>query len=149
MKILALQLCINFRISAMWLQFSSSNQCSRRSSILSPAEEKIEFTRLFCMAECFLYTQSSRICDLSIISYFSGLSITWYLNSGILLYEMLYGRTPFRGKNRRKTFANILHKDLTFPSGIPVKSCTLTSIVVKIMSSCSPLLVSITVFHCI
>lgn len=39
---------------------------------------------------------------------------------GILLYEMLYGRTPFRGKNRQKTFANILHKDLTFPSSIPV-----------------------------
>lgn len=43
-------------------------------------------------------------------------------DSGILLYEMLYGRTPFRGKNRQKTFANILHKDLTFPSSIPVKS---------------------------
>lgn len=41
-------------------------------------------------------------------------------NSGILLYEMLYGRTPFRGKNRQKTFGNILHKDLTFPSSIPV-----------------------------
>ncbi|KAG6390978.1 hypothetical protein SASPL_148724 [Salvia splendens] len=39
-------------------------------------------------------------------------------NSGILVYEMLYGRTPFRGKNRQKTFANILHKDLTFPSSI-------------------------------
>nr|AML76626.1 putative LOV domain-containing protein [Ochna serrulata] len=39
---------------------------------------------------------------------------------GILLYEMLYGRTPFRGKNRQKTFANILRKDLTFPSSIPV-----------------------------
>lgn len=42
--------------------------------------------------------------------------------SGILLYEMLYGRTPFRGKNRQKTFANILHKDLTFPSSIPVSN---------------------------
>lgn len=35
---------------------------------------------------------------------------------------MLYGRTPFRGKNRQKTFANILNKDLTFPSSVPVKS---------------------------
>lgn len=43
-------------------------------------------------------------------------------NAGILLYEMLYGRTPFRGKNRQKTFSNILNKDLTFPSSIPVKS---------------------------
>ncbi|XP_073312531.1 phototropin-2-like isoform X2 [Primulina huaijiensis] len=46
-------------------------------------------------------------------------AIDWW-TLGILLYEMLYGRTPFRGKNRQKTFANILHKDLTFPSSIPV-----------------------------
>nr|AML78836.1 putative LOV domain-containing protein [Larrea tridentata] len=46
-------------------------------------------------------------------------AIDWWA-LGILSYEMLYGRTPFKGKNRRKTFANILHKDLTFPSSIPV-----------------------------
>ncbi|XP_061351918.1 phototropin-2 isoform X2 [Gastrolobium bilobum] len=45
-------------------------------------------------------------------------AIDWW-TLGILLYEMLYGRTPFRGKNRQKTFSNILHKDLTFPSSIP------------------------------
>src|SRR5579875_2088412 len=33
---------------------------------------------------------------------------------------MLYGRTPFRGKNRQKTFTNILQKDLIFPASIPV-----------------------------
>ncbi|XP_052192305.1 phototropin-2 isoform X2 [Diospyros lotus] len=46
-------------------------------------------------------------------------AIDWWA-LGILLYEMLYGRTPFRGRNRQKTFANILRKDLTFPSSIPV-----------------------------
>nr|AML78220.1 putative LOV domain-containing protein [Prunella vulgaris] len=46
-------------------------------------------------------------------------AIDWWA-LGILVYEMLYGRTPFRGKNRQKTFANILHKDLTFPSSIQV-----------------------------
>nr|AML79333.1 putative LOV domain-containing protein [Mapania palustris] len=46
-------------------------------------------------------------------------AIDWWA-LGILLYEMLYGRTPFRGKNRQKTFSNILKKDLTFPSSIPV-----------------------------
>nr|AML78658.1 putative LOV domain-containing protein [Ilex paraguariensis] len=46
-------------------------------------------------------------------------AVDWWA-LGIFLYEMLYGRTPFRGKNRQKTFANILHKDLTFPSSIPV-----------------------------
>nr|AML77916.1 putative LOV domain-containing protein [Sansevieria trifasciata] len=46
-------------------------------------------------------------------------AIDWWA-LGILLYEMLYGRTPFRGKNRQKTFSNILHNELTFPSSIPV-----------------------------
>nr|AML79273.1 putative LOV domain-containing protein [Maianthemum canadense] len=46
-------------------------------------------------------------------------AIDWWA-LGILLFEMLYGRTPFRGKNRQKTFSNILRKDLAFPSSIPV-----------------------------
>eukprot|EP01018_Ginkgo_biloba_P020158 Gb_28975 [translate_table: standard] len=45
--------------------------------------------------------------------------IDWWA-LGILLYEMLYGYTPFRGKTRQKTFANILRKNLKFPSSIPV-----------------------------
>ncbi|KAK4492014.1 hypothetical protein RD792_002802 [Penstemon davidsonii] len=41
-------------------------------------------------------------------------AVDWWA-LGILLYEMLYGYTPFRGKTRQKTFGNILHKDLKFP----------------------------------
>ncbi|XP_057955036.1 phototropin-1 isoform X2 [Malania oleifera] len=46
-------------------------------------------------------------------------AVDWWA-LGILLYEMLYGYTPFRGKTRQKTFANILHKDLKFPGNRPV-----------------------------
>nr|AML78375.1 putative LOV domain-containing protein [Griselinia racemosa] len=41
-------------------------------------------------------------------------AVDWWA-LGILLYEMLYGYTPFRGKTRQRTFANVLHKDLKFP----------------------------------
>ncbi|XP_045832949.1 phototropin-1-like isoform X1 [Trifolium pratense] len=41
-------------------------------------------------------------------------AVDWWA-LGILLYEMIYGYTPFRGKNRQRTFSNILHKDLKFP----------------------------------
>uniref|UniRef100_A0A7N0UKV8 non-specific serine/threonine protein kinase n=1 Tax=Kalanchoe fedtschenkoi TaxID=63787 RepID=A0A7N0UKV8_KALFE len=46
-------------------------------------------------------------------------AVDWWA-LGILLYEMLYGYTPFRGKTRQKTFANVLHKDLRFPASISV-----------------------------
>ncbi|XP_028757026.1 phototropin-1 [Neltuma alba] len=46
-------------------------------------------------------------------------AVDWWA-LGILLYEMMYGYTPFRGKTRQKTFANILHKDLKFPKSKPV-----------------------------
>ncbi|GLU02441.1 hypothetical protein SLE2022_196910 [Rubroshorea leprosula] len=46
-------------------------------------------------------------------------AVDWWA-LGILLYEMLYGYTPFRGKTRQRTFANVLQKDLKFPKSTPV-----------------------------
>nr|AHZ63889.1 phototropin [Scouleria aquatica] len=46
-------------------------------------------------------------------------AVDWWA-LGILLYEMLFGRTPFRGKNRQKTFSNVLEKEIYFPSSVPV-----------------------------
>lgn len=47
-------------------------------------------------------------------------AVDWW-TLGILVYEMLYGTTPFKGKNRNATFANILRDDPLFPehSGMP------------------------------
>nr|AML79181.1 putative LOV domain-containing protein [Limonium spectabile] len=41
-------------------------------------------------------------------------AVDWWA-LGILLYELLYGYTPFRGKTRQKTFTNVLEKNLKFP----------------------------------
>ena len=43
-------------------------------------------------------------------------AVDWW-TLGILMYEMLYGTTPFKGKNRNATFANILRDDVPFPEG--------------------------------
>ncbi len=47
-------------------------------------------------------------------------AVDWW-TLGILVYEMLFGTTPFKGKNRNTTFANILRDDVPFPehSGAP------------------------------
>ncbi|CDH61075.1 serine threonine protein kinase (nrc-2) [Lichtheimia corymbifera JMRC:FSU:9682] len=41
-------------------------------------------------------------------------NVDWW-TLGILVYEMLYGTTPFKGGNRNETFASVLHHDVQFP----------------------------------
>ncbi len=43
-------------------------------------------------------------------------AVDWW-TLGILMYEMLFGTTPFKGKNRNATFANILRDEVPFPEG--------------------------------
>ncbi|KAK4763587.1 hypothetical protein SAY87_013025 [Trapa incisa] len=40
-------------------------------------------------------------------------AVDWWA-LGVLAYEMLYGRTPFKGKNRKETFRNVLVKPPEF-----------------------------------
>jgi serine/threonine protein kinase len=48
-------------------------------------------------------------------------AVDWW-TLGILIYEMLFGTTPFKGPNRNATFQNILHNDVTFPDSPEVSS---------------------------
>ncbi|CAJ1975452.1 unnamed protein product [Sphenostylis stenocarpa] len=43
-----------------------------------------------------------------------GSAVDWW-TFGVFLYEMLYGRTPFKGENNEKTLTNILKQPLAFP----------------------------------
>ncbi|KAL0552794.1 hypothetical protein IC582_011919 [Cucumis melo] len=43
-----------------------------------------------------------------------GSGVDWW-TLGIFLYEMLYGKTPFKGENNEKTLMNILKQPLKFP----------------------------------
>ncbi|CAM6090074.1 unnamed protein product [Calypogeia fissa] len=46
-----------------------------------------------------------------------GLPVDWW-TLGIFLFELFYGKTPFKGLNRKETFYSILCKPVTFP-GVP------------------------------
>ncbi|KAJ8751597.1 hypothetical protein K2173_016846 [Erythroxylum novogranatense] len=43
-----------------------------------------------------------------------GSAVDWW-TLGVFLYEMVYGRTPFKGENNEKTLINILKQPLVFP----------------------------------
>ncbi|KAK0570904.1 hypothetical protein LWI29_008217 [Acer saccharum] len=43
-----------------------------------------------------------------------GSAVDWW-TLGVFLYEMIYGRTPFKGENNEKTLINILKQPLAFP----------------------------------
>lgn len=43
-----------------------------------------------------------------------GPEVDWW-SLGILIHELVFGYTPFRGSHRDGTFSNILRKPLTFP----------------------------------
>ena len=48
-------------------------------------------------------------------------AVDWW-TLGIFIYEMLYGTTPFKGKDRKATFSNILKKDVRFMDSTAVSS---------------------------
>lgn len=55
---------------------------------------------------------------------------------GILVYELLYGFTPFRGKKREETFENILKRPLSFPEAPEVsKECKVTPFLFQVAPS--------------
>ncbi|KAK8962896.1 Protein kinase PINOID 2 [Platanthera guangdongensis] len=44
-----------------------------------------------------------------------GSAVDWW-TLGVFLYEMIYGRTPFRGEDNEKTIGNIMKQSLSFPA---------------------------------
>ncbi|GAV72855.1 Pkinase domain-containing protein [Cephalotus follicularis] len=70
-----------------------------------------------------------------------GSGVDWW-TLGVFLYEMLYGRTPFKGENNEKTLINILKQPLTFPI-IGVSSSKEYEDMVKVEDLISKLLVKI------
>ncbi|KAI9885688.1 MAG: tRNA(m5U54)methyltransferase [Watsoniomyces obsoletus] len=61
-------------------------------------------------------------------------AVDWW-TLGVLIYEMLFGTTPFKGKNRNATFANILRDDVPFPdqAGSPQVSNLCKSLIRKLL----------------
>ncbi|PWN27603.1 Pkinase-domain-containing protein [Jaminaea rosea] len=48
-------------------------------------------------------------------------AVDWW-TLGILIYEMIFATTPFKGNSRNATFSNVLRNDVSFPDNIPISS---------------------------
>ncbi|KAL1919449.1 uncharacterized protein VTP21DRAFT_2142 [Calcarisporiella thermophila] len=61
-------------------------------------------------------------------------AVDWW-TLGILIYEMLFGTTPFKGPNRNATFTNILRSDVFFPDhlGLQPISSTCKNLICKLL----------------
>ncbi|KAI9149843.1 serine/threonine protein kinase, AGC [Blastocladiella emersonii ATCC 22665] len=59
-------------------------------------------------------------------------AVDWWC-LGILTYELLYGRTPFKAKNRNQTFANVLRKEVSFPVAPNPVSTTVRSLIRRLL----------------
>ncbi|EFP87106.2 AGC protein kinase [Puccinia graminis f. sp. tritici CRL 75-36-700-3] len=58
-------------------------------------------------------------------------AVDWW-TVGILVYEMIYGYTPFKGPDRQATFANVLKRDVFF-ADLPLVSGLAKSIIRKLL----------------
>ncbi|KAL7168342.1 hypothetical protein ACSBR2_038726 [Camellia fascicularis] len=68
-----------------------------------------------------------------------GSAVDWW-TFGVFLYELLYGKTPFKGENNEKTLINILKQPLSFPR-IGVSSSKEYEEMVRVQDLISKLLV--------
>ncbi|BGP16310.1 serine/threonine protein kinase, AGC [Rhodosporidiobolus nylandii] len=59
-------------------------------------------------------------------------AVDWW-TVGILVYEMLYGCTPFKGSNRHATFSNVLRNEPTFPDH-PATTTLCKSLIKKLLT---------------
>ncbi|OHT01344.1 AGC family protein kinase [Tritrichomonas foetus] len=76
---------------------------------LSKVLHSDQLTSTFCGTDEYLSPE--------IVSHSSyGIAVDWW-TLGILLYEMLYGKTPFYCQNNSQMFKRILESDVPFPSG--------------------------------
>ncbi|XP_062195050.1 serine/threonine-protein kinase UCNL-like [Phragmites australis] len=61
-----------------------------------------------------------------------GFAVDWWA-VGVLVYEMAYGRTPFKGQNRKETFRNVLQKEVEFPGDSRRRMPELTDLISQLL----------------
>ncbi|KAM0835168.1 hypothetical protein ACQ4PT_063117 [Festuca glaucescens] len=61
-----------------------------------------------------------------------GFDVDWWA-VGVLVYEMAFGRTPFKGKNRKETFRNVLHREIDFPGDTQRRMPELTDLISRLL----------------
>ncbi|CAL4999685.1 unnamed protein product [Urochloa decumbens] len=61
-----------------------------------------------------------------------GFAVDWWA-VGVLAYEMAFGRTPFKGQNRKETFRNVLQRELEFPGDTRRRTPELADLISRLL----------------
>lgn len=90
--------------------FSSSN---KRNKTLQPVDPELVAEPINARSKSFVGTHEYLAPEV-ISGLGHGSAVDWW-TFGVFLYELLYGRTPFKGENNEKTLINIIKHPLAFP----------------------------------
>ncbi|CAO1940567.1 unnamed protein product [Urochloa humidicola] len=61
-----------------------------------------------------------------------GFAVDWWA-VGVLAYEMAFGRTPFKGRDRKETFRNVLQVELEFPGDARRRTPELADLISRLL----------------
>ncbi|GJN15795.1 hypothetical protein PR202_gb02736 [Eleusine coracana subsp. coracana] len=61
-----------------------------------------------------------------------GFAVDWWA-VGVLIHEMAFGHSPFKGRDRKDTFRNVLHRELEFPVDTRRRMPELTDLVARLL----------------
>jgi protein-serine/threonine kinase len=66
-----------------------------------------------------------------------GFTVDWWA-LGVLVYEMAFGQSPFKGRNRKETFRKVLLREVEFPGDSTRRMPELTDLVARLLEEDPP-----------
>ncbi|XP_047069488.1 serine/threonine-protein kinase UCN-like [Lolium rigidum] len=104
-----------------------------KSARVSPVSRKFAASSGAAWGKSYSFVGTEEYVAPEVVSgYGHGFDVDWWA-VGVLVYEMAFGRTPFKGKNRKETFRNVLHMEIDFPGDTQRRMPELTDLISRLL----------------